>query len=256
MNKTIVMLIGKGVSSRYLYHALQPTFAIDYVIVEESISRKWLIQRRVKKLGWRKVVGQLLFQLTVPRLLQWMSTKRIEALKMEYQLQDKRIDATQIRKVSSVNSEACIRLLKSIQPDLILVNGTRIIAPKVLDQLDAVLVNTHLGITPAYRGAHGGYWALANKDQAHFGVTIHWIDRGIDTGGIVAQQVILPTPHDNFYTYPLLQLGEGIQLLKEVLPKLLEGDRSVLEKPTTKSKLWYHPTLWSYLKNWIFYGVK
>ena len=41
----------------------------------------------------------------------------------------------------------------------------------------------HAGITPQYRGVHGGYWAVVNNDPEHCGVTIHFVDKGIDTGG-------------------------------------------------------------------------
>jgi len=72
-------------------------------------------------------------------------------------------------------------------PDVVVVNGTRIIAEKVLHSVPATFLNTHSGITPLYRGAHGGYWALVKKDRANCGVTIHVVDAGIDTGGIVTK---------------------------------------------------------------------
>jgi methionyl-tRNA formyltransferase len=46
----------------------------------------------------------------------------------------------------------------------------------------------HAGITPRYRGTHGGYWVLLNNDPGHCGVTIHLVDPGIDTGSIVARR--------------------------------------------------------------------
>src|SRR5438093_9923670 len=46
----------------------------------------------------------------------------------------------------------------------VVVNGTRIISEAVLTASDAVFINMHAGITPKYRGVHGGYWALYNGD--------------------------------------------------------------------------------------------
>ena len=45
------------------------------------------------------------------------------------------------------------------------VNGTRILSRRMLESIDAVFLNMHVGITPKYRGVHGGYWALANGDR-------------------------------------------------------------------------------------------
>ena len=106
---------------------------------------------------------------------------------------------------------------------VVVVNGTRIIARRVLEASDAVFINTHCGITPEYRGVHGGYWALYRSDPENCGVTVHLVDPGIDTGGILAQQRIEPGPHDNFVTYPYLQLAAGLPLLVEAVGSALEG---------------------------------
>ena len=65
------------------------------------------------------------------------------------------------------------------------------------------------GITPLYRGVHGAYWALAEGRRDLCGVTVHRVDAGIDTGEVLAQVLIDPTPQDNFVTYPWLQVAEG-----------------------------------------------
>ena len=57
---------------------------------------------------------------------------------------------------------------------------------------------------------HGGYWALVSGHPEACGVTVHLVDEGIDSGGILAQSVITPGPADCFVTYPLMQLGVGL----------------------------------------------
>jgi folate-dependent phosphoribosylglycinamide formyltransferase PurN len=66
--------------------------------------------------------------------------------------------------------------LKAINPDLVIVNGTRIISKKVLSSINSKFVNIHVGITPKYRGVHGTYWALVNNDVENSGVTVHFVD--------------------------------------------------------------------------------
>ena len=35
----------------------------------------------------------------------------------------------------------------------------------MLQSVEAIFVNTHVGITPKYRGVHGGYWSLVKNDK-------------------------------------------------------------------------------------------
>jgi folate-dependent phosphoribosylglycinamide formyltransferase PurN len=82
------------------------------------------------------------------------------------------------------------------------------------------------------------------------GVTIHWIDPGVDTGQVIKQARIQTGPDDNFSTYPYLQLAAGLPLLVETVREFLQG--KVTESPLPgreglRSGLFYHPTAWAYL---------
>jgi methionyl-tRNA formyltransferase len=102
---------------------------------------------------------------------------------------------------------------------------------------------------------HGGYWALANEDAAHCGVTVHLVDRGIDTGDVLYQETISPTDKDSFNTYPLLQLTRAIPLMKQALRDVSQRTLHP-QKPDLPSRLWYHPTLWEYASVYLKRGVK
>jgi len=104
----------------------------------------------------------------------------------------------------------------------------------------------HVGITPYYRGSHGGYWALYNNDAANFGTTIHLVDTGVDTGGVIDQAFITPDKKDNFTTYPILQTAVGIESLKKILPGIIEGKFEV-KKHKEKGRMYHQPTIWQYL---------
>jgi methionyl-tRNA formyltransferase len=64
-------------------------------------------------------------------------------------------------------------------------------------------------------------------------VTVHLLDEGIDTGPVVAQARVEPTPDDNFATYPLLQLATALPLLE-----------------------YHHPTIGEYWHARVRYGVR
>jgi phosphoribosylglycinamide formyltransferase 1 len=74
-------------------------------------------------------------------------------------------------------------------PDLVVLAGfMRVLAPSVVTRFR--IVNTHPALLPAFPGAHAIRDALA-AGVAVTGVTVHWVDEGVDTGPVIAQ---VPVP--------------------------------------------------------------
>lgn len=240
------MLAGKGPSTNIVYNALISEFDIAAVILEEPISKAQFVKRRIKKLGLWKVLGQILFQLIAVKILDAGSVKRKKEILSNYKLDDSAIPKDKIIHVTSVNDKDCLDALQRLDPGLVIVNGTRIISRHILNSIPAKFINIHAGITPKYRGVHGGYWALVNNDKENCGVTIHFVDPGIDTGEIIYQKTINPTTEDNFATYPFLQLAEGIPYLKKAILDTFNQTVKAYTSPGI-SRLWHHPTIWEYL---------
>jgi methionyl-tRNA formyltransferase len=64
----------------------------------------------------------------------------------------------------------------------------KIIKDPLLDLPLMGFVNTHPSLLPHNRGKHYNFWALV--EQAPFGVTLHRVDSGVDSGEIVAQECV------------------------------------------------------------------
>lgn len=252
----IIFLAGKGQGTLFMYNALKDIFPIDRVIIEDKMSSIKIIKGRIKRIGVFKVVNQLLFQLTISKILNSLSKKRIAVLKKQYQLFAEPISDEKLLNVSSVNDFECIAAIKKLNPDVIIVNGTRIITTKVLESTSALFINTHTGITPQYRGVHGAYWALVANDKENCGVTVHKVDKGIDTGEIIKQSTIEISKTDNFITYPFHQYGVAIDLMKATLNDIKNNNFNSFKKENVKSNLYYHPTFSGYFYNRLFKGVK
>lgn len=60
-------------------------------------------------------------------------------------------------------------------------------------------INCHAGKLPFYRGRNILNWVLIN-DETEFGVTVHYMDEGIDTGDIILQETYPITDDDNYGT--------------------------------------------------------
>ena len=255
-NKKIVLLAGKGESTNIVFNSINKNFGIYSVIIEEKENTKIFLKRRVRRLGIITVFGQILFQILIAKPLSIFSKNRKKEIINENLLDISKIPNEKINAVTSINSDITISLLKNLNPDIVIVNGTRIISKKVLSAVNCKFINTHAGITPKYRGVHGTYWALVNNDIKNSGVTVHFVDSGIDTGNIINQASVIPKKEDNFSTYPLLQLSEGLKILNEAIQDLIDNSLVAQKEKVTESILWYHPTIWKYLFYRIAKGVK
>ena len=245
--KKIVFLAADCESSRWVYNALKTDFHFTDIILEKPLSKRMLFRRRIKKIGLLKTAGQALFSILAVPFLKWKAKKRRESLISKYNLLNTPFPVNSIR-TDNINCSACKQSLQTIQPDIVLVNGTRIISRTILQCTSAVFINMHLGITPYYRGSHGGYWALYNKDADNFGTTVHLVDTGIDTGGVLTQAFAIPGKEDNFTTYPVIQAAIGIEALKKTLPDVLHN-RYNIKKNSEQGKMYHQPAIWEYFMN-------
>jgi len=244
--KSVTILATKGQTTNLLYNALVKQFDVKNVIIENNISKKLIIQNRIKKIGVTKVIGQLLFMATIPKLLKLTSKKRIRQIITEANQDDSPIPNSKITRVQSINKMSIANLINANNPDLIIVNGTRIISQHIIEAVNAKMINIHVGITPKYRGVHGGYWAIANNDKNLFGTTLHIIDKGVDTGEVIDQVVLKIKKSDNFSTYPILQYCLGLSLIEKNINNLV-ANKIITKAPLTyDSNMYYQPTLFEY----------
>lgn len=82
-------------------------------------------------------------------------------------------------------------------PDYIVCAGfMRILGPAVLDSFPARIINSHPALLPAFTGAHAVRDALAYGAKVT-GCTVHVVDKGIDTGPVIAQQAVTVREDDD-----------------------------------------------------------
>ena len=215
------------------------------IVVERPVARATLLRGRLKRLGPLQVAGQMAF-IPVARALHYGSRARIAEILAQHRLEPRWPDGCERIEVPSVNSPECVAAIERLKPRVVLVLGTRIIDRKTLAAIKAPLINYHAGITPKYRGIHGGYWAMAEGDLENFGVTVHLVDPGIDTGAVLYQARLAPAAADNYATFPYLQLAAVLPLIEQAARDALAGKLNP-QTVSLPSRLWSHPTIWSYL---------
>lgn len=254
MTARVLFLGSDGDLSRIVYNRLAQRFPGMPAVIEEPPSRWTILRYRMRKLGILPVVSQIAFLTLLRPILRVTAKRRIAQICDELNLNRTAIPQESISRVASVNAAETIDIINRLDPKVIVVKGTRIISRKVLAAGERVFINTHTGITPAYRGSHGGYWALHSNDPGRCGVTIHVIDAGIDTGEVIAQRRIEPSGDDDFVTYPYLQTGAALLALADAVEQGLDG-RLQARPATGDSAVWYHPGFFQYLAGWMR-GIK
>ena len=92
-------------------------------------------------------------------------------------------------------NDALSQQIAEHDPDLVVLAGfMRILNPKIVSRFR--IVNTHPALLPAFPGAHAIRDALA-AGATTTGVTVHWVDEGVDTGPVIAQVAVDVRPDDD-----------------------------------------------------------
>lgn len=134
-----------------------------------------------------------------------------------------------------------IDYIKDLNPDLIVVCGYKyIIRNEIFNIPRFKSINIHPSYLPNYRGQHVVNWAVANGEN-ETGVTIHFVDKGIDTGDIIIQKKVpilfedsANTLHDRIY-------HDACELLKYFLNTISSGKFLQAKKQDDSEASYFRP---------------
>ncbi len=104
-----------------------------------------------------------------------------------------------------------------------------IIKQDLLDFLSGKIINLHISLLPWNKGADPNLWSFLENTPK--GVTIHFIDKGIDTGDIIAQKELFFDPEVETLgsTYEKLN-SEIVRLFKDVWPRIRAGQAAGIKQ--------------------------
>jgi methionyl-tRNA formyltransferase len=128
----------------------------------------------------------------------------------------------------------------SLNPDLaVLAFVTDIVPGKVLAVPKLGAICYHPSILPKYRGASAINWAVINGEK-ETGLTIFWVDEGIDTGDILLQKKVEIGPNDTTGTVYFNQLYPlGVEACVEAVDLIARGQAPRI--PQDHSQATYDP---------------
>jgi folate-dependent phosphoribosylglycinamide formyltransferase PurN len=126
-------------------------------------------------------------------------------------------------KMSDINSQKIIKLLKNLKADLyISVFFNQILEQEIIKIPKKGVINIHPAYLPDYKGVSPVFWALSNGEK-EVGVSIHYIDEGIDTGEIIRRKKIKINNKDNEDSLYSRCVKEGIPLLISSINEISKG---------------------------------
>ena len=122
------------------------------------------------------------------------------------------------------NDRGSIEFIRKCKPDLILAVGSVIMREPFLATPAVGVLNVHMGILPEYRGIGVTEWPIieGRLDDVGLGVTLHFMDAGVDTGPILMKRKISTDGCDSL-------ADVESKYLKEMVEMMIDGVRMVKE---------------------------
>lgn len=121
--------------------------------------------------------------------------------------------------------ESFFEHIQSLNPDVIIVVAFGQILPEsILNIPKYGCINIHGSLLPKYRGAAPIQWSILNE-ECKTGVTIMYMDKGMDTGDMLLKKEMLIDQVDTYETLHDKMKVVGVEALKEAWPLIIAGGK-------------------------------
>lgn len=123
--------------------------------------------------------------------------------------------------IKSPNNKTFLEELRRLELDVIINQSQFIIKKELLNIPKIGVINRHNALLPKNRGRLTPFWVLFKKEK-ETGVSIHFLDEGIDSGDIIVQE-----------KYPIIKKDNFKSIVKknyEIAPKAMQKALYILEK--------------------------
>jgi methionyl-tRNA formyltransferase len=104
---------------------------------------------------------------------------------------------------NDLNDSNVVKGIKKAKPDLVVFTGGGLIRQDILENSGAGILNCHMGLLPQYRGMDVIEWPILENNLQEIGMTVHFMDKGVDTGDILRVRKVEIMP------------GESIKQIRE-----------------------------------------
>ncbi len=147
-----------------------------------------------------------------------------------------------IRLEKSVNSKTSLELISSYKPELLIsIAGNQIFKSKLINLPSKGTLNLHTALLPKYRGLMPTFWVMKN-DEDYTGVSVFFVDEGIDSGPIIVQKKI--KINKSWTQQDLISYTKkiGMESIIEAINLIENGDYRLIENNDDEQTYYSFPT--------------
>ena len=240
----VVVATGEALPQRFLIARLRNEFDLAGIIVHAPHQPKGSLPQRLRRYlnPWKAL------QYICTRRLMAQYDQRAEPVIERLFAHEEVMASVPRLRVEDINDPRAAQFITELKPDVLCVNGTNLLREPMLAQLPQLrygIINLHTGLSPYSRGGNCNLFMLIEGHPELVGITIHHIDRGIDSGDII---ITARAPLDRDDTYEIVEAKNyrlGIDLMIVALHQLAEG-RAVRVPQWEKGKLFLRRTGYVY----------
>lgn len=128
--------------------------------------------------------------------------------------------------VTDINSPEALDLVERERPDLVVVSGTNLLKPPLIERIHRTgkVMNLHTGISPYVKGGPNcTNWCLALGRFDLIGNTVMWIDAGIDSGNLIATERTPLTGDESLAQIHIAVMDHAHALCARCVKLILDG---------------------------------
>jgi len=241
----VLLLTNPSAHARYVAETLHKTVGLAGIVVEDP------------RFGVQRMRGHSTRALFVDRLYGYLSVSRTwlrgERLRARVQLIGEQLireakreflrdtgftpgpwpKSLPVHSTPGINRDETLAWCRERSPDLLLVCGTSILKPPLIALPRLGALNAHTSLLPAYRGMFPEFWQVLQAHLASAGVTVHFIDAGVDSGDLILQRKVEACPPLSPWRLRNRNVVLTAQLLGEAAAQVLAG--SALRRPQPQS---------------------
>ncbi|HEY9480318.1 MAG TPA: formyl transferase [Gemmatimonadaceae bacterium] len=137
----------------------------------------------------------------------------------------------------AINDPSVATWLERLEPDLLVLFGTSIVAEPLLSRYAQRVVNVHLGLSPYYRGSGTNFWPLVRREPECVGATIHLAAPKVDAGAILAQVRPHAEPSDRAHELGTRTIIQAFGVLPALLELYARNELEPREQPPVPGEL-------------------
>ena len=135
----------------------------------------------------------------------------------------------------NINSPEFVEIVKNLGPDLIVTAHFEKLLKTELISIPALgCINLHPSLLPKYRGMAPQHWPIIHG-ESETGITVHFIEEGIDTGNILIQKTVPIGKDACVYDLQMQMLPLYKTIVVEAIKRIESGDRGIRQDITNGS---------------------